>query len=769
MLVDLTGEPGRLAFADRPLTSGQLPDAWRHFTGAVLEPVFGLLRTLVTCRALNGTRVLLVTEADGEPAPVLRGLHSLVRTVAGETSRISPRLATVDAAWAARDPRGAAAAVAAEAAGRVPAGEDWVLLGADGARRTAVLTPEPPLAAAEPAQLLDPRGTYLVVGGLGGLGRQIASAIRAARPTAKLVLVGRSAPDAVALEALQRQDSRGSVTYRQCDVTDPRQLTELCAALERSGKHLRGVAYTAGVLRDGFLRTKDPRTVEEVCRAKALGAVAVDAAFADHPLDFFVVASSLAALVGNQGQSDYAFANGFLDGFARARARWVEQGHRRGRTLSVGWPVLDGAGMAPEPAALDYLTDTYGLQPVSAAAAVTGMWPRIAAATEPGAAHVALVAGDQSVWCEALGVSAEAATETTQTVQSAQTPEPSAPVADPRAAVTDWLAQRVGQAIGVPAAMIGADRPLPEYGVDSIAVMRLGRILEDDLGRVPLALLLDSNTLTEMAERLLARPRCRADGRGRCRGTDGADHRNARRGAGVHPARRHRDGRHEHGHRDGRHRTGSRPLGRRPPGRLRAVRRVRTRGRGRRDAPARPAGRNVGRRPGRRTRGPVQHLAGLAPRGRRRPRRPERCRTGLGAPPPGAREQRAAAPRRGLLRPRHGRPRPGDPAAADGPGHGGSRAAGGGPALRPLLRAPAASRAVGERRHRRPPADDPPPRRRRPLGRARPAGLLGPLRRPHRPGPAAAARPPCSPTPCAANAVTPSAATPTPRRSGPVG
>ncbi|MGW2421091.1 amino acid adenylation domain-containing protein [Streptomyces sp. NPDC001709] len=509
VLVDLTGEPGRLAFADRPLTSGQLPDAWRHFNGAVLEPVFGLLRTLVTCRALNGTRVLLVTEADGEPTPALRGLHSLVRTVAGETTRISPRLATVDAAWRARDPRGAAAAVAAEAAGRVPEGEDWVLLGADGVRRTAVLTPEPPLAAAEPAQLLDPRGTYLVVGGLGGLGRQIASAIRTARPTAKLVLVGRSAPDAAALDALQRE-SRGSVTYRQCDVTDPQQLTELCAALERSGKHLRGIVHTAGVLRDGFLRTKDPRTVEEVCRAKVLGAVAVDAAFADHPLDFFVVASSLAALVGNQGQSDYAFANGFLDGFARARARWVEQGHRRGRTLSVGWPVLDGAGMAPEPAALDYLTDTYGLRPVSAAAAVTGMWPRIAAATEPVAAHVALVAGDQSVWREALGVSAEATTDTTppttpttQTVLPAQTPEPSAPVADPRAAVTDWLAQRVGRAIGVPAAMIGADRPLPEYGVDSIAVMRLGRILEEDLGRVPQALLLDSNTLTELADALL--------------------------------------------------------------------------------------------------------------------------------------------------------------------------------------------------------------------------------------------------------------------------
>ncbi|WP_326594152.1 non-ribosomal peptide synthetase [Streptomyces sp. NBC_01294] len=509
VLVDLTGGLRGLGFGADPLPAGQIAADWTDFRTGPIAQVFGLLRALVCSRALDGVLVLFVTDDSATgPSPFQRALHSLVRTVAGETGRLRLRMASVAAGTAGTVLPDAVAAVRAELSAEPADGEDWVRIGPGDRRRRAALAPVRDTGTADPAGLLRADGTYLVIGGQGGLGSEIAAAVRAARPTARLVLVGRSAPDEAALAELRGPAGTGPVDYRRCDVTDLAQLAELAAELQRSGTELHGIVHTAGVLRDGFLRGKTPEVIEEVCRAKVLAAIAVDAAFHDHPLDFFVVASSLAALVGNQGQSDYAFANGFLDGFAAARTRWTELGLRSGRSLSVGWPVLEGAGMAPEPAALGYLSDTFGLRPLPVREAVRRMWPLLDLATGPGQAHAALVAGDQDMWSRALGVVADGTADTPEVPAAAADADaavdrsPAAP-ADGRPAALRWLAERVSRAIGVPAAMIAADRPMLDYGVDSIAVMRLSRLLEDDLGRLPVALFLDSSTLGELTDRLL--------------------------------------------------------------------------------------------------------------------------------------------------------------------------------------------------------------------------------------------------------------------------
>ncbi|MFI2710522.1 amino acid adenylation domain-containing protein [Micromonospora sp. NPDC018662] len=505
ILVDLTGPGDGVDFAAEPTPGERLDEAWSGLRDGVLRRVFGLLGSLARGRALDRTVVLLVTSADGEPGPVLRGLHGLLRAAAGESGRWRPRLVTVEAAWARADPRAVVRALLAEAGSADADGDGWVRLGPSGRRRGPVLVPEPSLPG-EPAELIRPAGSYLVVGGLGGLGRQVATALWASRPTAELLLVGRSEPDPVALDALRERAGDGSVRYHRCDVADPRQLAGLADALNRAGTRLRGIVYAAGVLRDGFLRGKTMETVDEVCRAKVLGAVAVDAAFAGHPLDFFVLSSSLAALVGNQGQSDYAFANGFLDGFAAVRAGWVARGLRRGRTLAVGLPVLDGAGMVAEPAAARYLEETYGLRPLPVAAAVDEMWPRLAAATGVDSAYVALVAGDQDRWSTAIAVATPTAVEPALAVASGPptaAPTGAAATPDRRAATARWLAEQLERATGIPAAAIDPDRPLAEYGVDSLAVVRWSRLLEEQVGRVPLAMVLDSETSGELADRLL--------------------------------------------------------------------------------------------------------------------------------------------------------------------------------------------------------------------------------------------------------------------------
>ncbi|GGU32341.1 non-ribosomal peptide synthetase [Lentzea flava] len=443
---------------------GATPEDSTPYRDLPIEKVFGLLRDLVRDREVDGARVHVLTAADTEPSPMLHALHGLVRTVAGETARFAIRMVTVDRGWLVEPSHIAGAVVGDE--DFTPA--SWVRLG-HRRREVATLVAQP-----EPRGKLQLRkdGCYLLVGGLGGFGREIAKNMIDAG--ARVVLVGRSAPGTVALGELRP-------LYRQCDVTDLDQVQQLARDLP----DVRGIVHLAGVLRDGFLRTKTDESVREVCDAKILGVTNVDTAFAGHQLDFFVFASSLAALAGNQGQSDYAFANGFLDGFAAVRAGWVSRGLRSGRTLSIGWPILSGKGMSPSPESLRYLEETLGLTPMPMSQAADEMWRLLGADNR--CTHLALVHGKRDVWEAALKV------------------EPlSAPSADRDHGLVEWLREKLSRAIGVTIDLLDPDRELAAYGVDSVVLMRLNRALESDIGRLPMTTLMDSPTLGVLADRLRA-------------------------------------------------------------------------------------------------------------------------------------------------------------------------------------------------------------------------------------------------------------------------
>ena len=81
-------------------------------------------------------------------------------------------------------------------------------------------------------------------------------------------------------------------------------------------------------------------TEEEVARL-----INLDEATANVPLDFLVAFSSVAAVQGNVGQSDYATANAFMDRYAEYRNALVEAGRRHGHTLSINWPLWEHGGM----------------------------------------------------------------------------------------------------------------------------------------------------------------------------------------------------------------------------------------------------------------------------------------------------------------------------------------------------------------------------------------------------------------------------------------
>ena len=205
-------------------------------------------------------------------------------------------------------------------------------------------------------------GTYLITGGLGGLGLKLAQWL-AHRGARHLVLLGRSgaSDDAkVQLEAIEKNGVQ--VVVRKCDIGDRDSIASLLSDIGANMPPLRGVFHLAGVLDDGVLREQTRERFDRVMGAKMFGAWHLHELTCDLPLDLFVLFSSAAALLGAPGQGNYAAANAFLDALAHKRrandlpalsinwGSWAEVGmaarlgeaeSRRMSASGVGWIDID--------------------------------------------------------------------------------------------------------------------------------------------------------------------------------------------------------------------------------------------------------------------------------------------------------------------------------------------------------------------------------------------------------------------------------------------
>ena len=194
---------------------------------------------------------------------------------------------------------------------------------------------------ARPSARVDRDGTYLITGGLGGLGLLMADWL-VRQGAGRLMLIGRRGPTPEVERHLKGLRELGpEVMVARADVTDYDRLAA-CLDLIDDRKPLRGVIHAAGVLDDGALLQQDWARFSAVLGPKVRGAWNLHALTRGRPLDFFVLFSSAAGLIGNRGQSNYAAANAFLDAFAsHIRSHGVP-------AMSIGWGPWAELGAAAE-------------------------------------------------------------------------------------------------------------------------------------------------------------------------------------------------------------------------------------------------------------------------------------------------------------------------------------------------------------------------------------------------------------------------------------
>ncbi|MFG7940491.1 type I polyketide synthase [Streptomyces cacaoi] len=178
-------------------------------------------------------------------------------------------------------------------------------------------------------QPLDPDGTVLITGGTGTLGRLVARRM-AERGARNLLLLSRSGGE------VDLSDLGATATVRAVDAADREQLAAVLAAIPDEHP-LTAVVHAAGVLSDATVDALTPAQLETVLRPKADAADNLHELTADADLAAFVLFSSLAGTLGGPGQANYAAANGYLDGLARARAA------RGLPATSIAWGLWDTA------------------------------------------------------------------------------------------------------------------------------------------------------------------------------------------------------------------------------------------------------------------------------------------------------------------------------------------------------------------------------------------------------------------------------------------
>ncbi|WP_033037661.1 type I polyketide synthase [Streptomyces monomycini] len=158
-------------------------------------------------------------------------------------------------------------------------------------------------------------GSYLITGGLGGLGL-LAARWLARNGAPHLVLTGRSRPGRNAKRVIGDLRAAGTrVDIVNADIADPATAPRLVTAAQAHGHRLRGVLHCAAVVEDATAARITEDLLDRVWRPKVDGAWHLHHATSDAHLDWWVGFSSIASVLGSPGQGTYTAANAWLDEF----------------------------------------------------------------------------------------------------------------------------------------------------------------------------------------------------------------------------------------------------------------------------------------------------------------------------------------------------------------------------------------------------------------------------------------------------------------------
>lgn len=340
-------------------------------------------------------------------------------------------------------------------------------------------------------------GTYLITGGAGGFGLELAQWM-AQNGARSFALMSRSGPKEDALEKIEALKASGvSVMDARGDVTSRSDIDKIVADVQATDKPLIGVIHGAMVLDDEFIVELDEKRFDNVLLPKMLGAWNLHEATLDIPLEHFISFSSFSAFIGAVKQSNYNAGNVFLDQLSH---------HRRSLglpALTFNWGALEGAGFVARNEKTQQYLEMVGLGATNMDETLHLFSIGVPSdAYQLGAARCDWQAlgrfspsvGGSNMFLPVVPRSSSGGGDS-MAARILEAP------ADKRATmVEDVIASQVGAVLGTDATRLDRDTPLTNLGLDSLMAIELVNRIEDKMGMsMPMGSVLNGPNIRDLA------------------------------------------------------------------------------------------------------------------------------------------------------------------------------------------------------------------------------------------------------------------------------
>ncbi|WP_226003315.1 SDR family NAD(P)-dependent oxidoreductase, partial [Paenibacillus sp. BJ-4] len=463
----------------------RVDERFQAYAAQAFESIQSILKDKPEGRVL----VQIVVRNSGE-GRLFSGLSGLLKTARLENPKLIGQLIEVEKGESAE---GLLAKL--EDNSRSPV-DGWIRY-VDGQRRTAFWSRLEPFREEEVLPWKND-GVYLITGGSGALGLLVAEEIVRQAPAATLILTGRSPLGRGRQTRLKELEASGaSVEYRQGDITDKSTVIGLLESIREECGRVHGIIHCAGVIHDNFIIKKTSEEFMEVLGSKVRGLVHLDEASSGQDLDFFVLFSSISGSLGNPGQADYATANAFMDAYAEYRNTLVGAKQRRGRTLSIRWPLWKEGGMRIDADTEKIMMQNMGITAMQTRSGMRALQQCLSSGKE----QVMVMEGEpEKIEAYLAKAVSQVGVRAVQTSIPNQTTTPKLDAGLLYDKTLHCLKVLLGEVTRLSVGSIEANEPLETYGIDSIMITQLNGKLASSFGELSQTLFYEYQTLRALTE-----------------------------------------------------------------------------------------------------------------------------------------------------------------------------------------------------------------------------------------------------------------------------